>query len=574
MSGGKPFELGLVMAGAVSAGAYTAGVVDFLLEALDHWEKAKRADEARGGAPTVPHHKVVIKAMSGASAGAITAAITAAALFAEHAPATDPKAPPPPGRNRLYDCWVEQIDIGKLLGSKDLGAFGEVVSLLDSTALAVIGQRALVLDARADPPRRFVADPLALFLTVSNLRGVPYAFSLFGERERKFGMNCHMDDLRFAISPDLGRAKPALGLPGMQPLDPLALFEEGPSARRRHWDLLVTAALASGAFPVGLQPRMIERPGSDYEPQPYSKLHTAPGWDEEPWVYRFLAVDGGLMSNEPMALARSYIAAEVDPRQEQSGLRAAGALILIDPFPNEIHDYREYWPNRSLTSVLAQMFTALKSQARFNAEDLELAADPEVYNRFAISPSRIDDTGNRREPAIASGIMGGFGGFFSRSFRRHDFHLGRRNCQAFLARYFALPETNPLFNEDNFPPPLRAAFYVRDRSGARREVRASKAARGGQPHPLLPVIPLLPPLDRPLPVPDWPTPGDVNLVDLTCGVEERVRRVGALLIERELRTMLGPVTTALAKAAWHTVLAGRVSAAVMRVIERELRRLQ
>ena len=31
MSNEKEFKIGLVMAGAVSAGAYTAGVVDFLL---------------------------------------------------------------------------------------------------------------------------------------------------------------------------------------------------------------------------------------------------------------------------------------------------------------------------------------------------------------------------------------------------------------------------------------------------------------------------------------------------------------------------------------------------------------
>ena len=37
----KSFELGLVMAGAISAGAYTAGVVDFLLQALEEWEKEK-----------------------------------------------------------------------------------------------------------------------------------------------------------------------------------------------------------------------------------------------------------------------------------------------------------------------------------------------------------------------------------------------------------------------------------------------------------------------------------------------------------------------------------------------------
>ncbi|WP_374163184.1 hypothetical protein [Arcticibacter sp. MXS-1] len=35
------FHAGLCMAGAVSAGAYTAGVMDYLLEALENWERAK-----------------------------------------------------------------------------------------------------------------------------------------------------------------------------------------------------------------------------------------------------------------------------------------------------------------------------------------------------------------------------------------------------------------------------------------------------------------------------------------------------------------------------------------------------
>jgi hypothetical protein len=36
------FHLGLTMAGAVSAGCYTAGVMDYLFEALDLWERAKK----------------------------------------------------------------------------------------------------------------------------------------------------------------------------------------------------------------------------------------------------------------------------------------------------------------------------------------------------------------------------------------------------------------------------------------------------------------------------------------------------------------------------------------------------
>ena len=33
----KVFHLAITMAGAISAGAYTAGVLDFILEALDKW---------------------------------------------------------------------------------------------------------------------------------------------------------------------------------------------------------------------------------------------------------------------------------------------------------------------------------------------------------------------------------------------------------------------------------------------------------------------------------------------------------------------------------------------------------
>lgn len=45
------FELGLCMAGAVSAGAYTAGVLDLLIEALDAFEAEKARRRAVGDAP-------------------------------------------------------------------------------------------------------------------------------------------------------------------------------------------------------------------------------------------------------------------------------------------------------------------------------------------------------------------------------------------------------------------------------------------------------------------------------------------------------------------------------------------
>ena len=60
-----------------------------------------------------------------------------------------------------------------------------------------------------------------------------------------------------------------------------------------------------------------------------------------------------------------------------------------------------------------------------------------------ISPTR---QGNGSDAAkqfpIASGVLGGFGGFLHELFRRHDYLLGRRNAQAFLRWNFGLPETN------------------------------------------------------------------------------------------------------------------------------------
>ena len=35
------FGIGLALAGAISAGAYTAGVIDFLMQALQAWEEER-----------------------------------------------------------------------------------------------------------------------------------------------------------------------------------------------------------------------------------------------------------------------------------------------------------------------------------------------------------------------------------------------------------------------------------------------------------------------------------------------------------------------------------------------------
>src|SRR5271157_1307284 len=76
MADDRTFEIGFVIAGAISAGAYTAGVIDFIFEALDAYEEAKTSRDWDG-----PTHDVRVPVMAGASAGGMTSAISALHAF-------------------------------------------------------------------------------------------------------------------------------------------------------------------------------------------------------------------------------------------------------------------------------------------------------------------------------------------------------------------------------------------------------------------------------------------------------------------------------------------------------------
>src|SRR5215469_1534325 len=108
------FHLGINMAGAVSAGAYTAGVLDFLMEALEEWYAAK----ASGGA-AVPRHDISLDVFSGASAGGMCAAISAAMVHSSFEHIRNPEnRTVRDTTNKFYESWVNRIDIEPLLGDR------------------------------------------------------------------------------------------------------------------------------------------------------------------------------------------------------------------------------------------------------------------------------------------------------------------------------------------------------------------------------------------------------------------------------------------------------------------------
>ncbi|MDQ6814176.1 MAG: hypothetical protein M3040_10590, partial [Bacteroidota bacterium] len=168
LSPDNSFYIGLCMAGAVSAGAYTAGVMDYLLEALEDWQRRKDASEAN-----TPSHKVVIPVIGGASAGGMTGIITASAINNRMvhitAPSCDFKEHP---ENKLYHCWVDLLKddmFPMLLETSDIKK-KNITSLLNSTFIDKLAKKVLQVDKENWlPTPSFLSSNLKIFTTLTNL---------------------------------------------------------------------------------------------------------------------------------------------------------------------------------------------------------------------------------------------------------------------------------------------------------------------------------------------------------------------------------------------------------------------
>lgn len=442
----QTFEIGLVGAGAISAGAYTGGVVDFMVYALDQWYAAKGSDNQ------APPHDVRISVFSGASAGSITAALATGYLGSDQpSVASEEQGRSNNGRNKLFDSWVDRIDIASLLESRDLAdKKSPVISLLDSSVLLEIADSGLNVKPR-ETKRPYVADNFELLLTVTNLRGVPYAFKINSDRPASYNMSLHADYVRFRISDSECESLPDCYS--------MSWDEFGKSSPVK--EKIKLSALASGAFPIGLAPRTLSHviPGNSQQdwysahawpvPTPDSKdphqcFSAKPipaNWGalKPNYQYNFQCVDGGVMNNEPLELARQVLAS-TNGKNARDGKLANKAVLLIDPFPSDSTFDPKYTEAPDLLKEVLSLFSALKNQARFKPDELLLAAQSDVYSRFMIAPSR-----DGMPYPIACGALGGFGGFLKREFRSHDYFLGRRNAQKFLRDHFVLPEDNALF---------------------------------------------------------------------------------------------------------------------------------
>lgn len=499
------FEFALVLGGTGAAGAYTAGVLDFLIEALDCFEA------------NFDSHKVRLKILSSTSGGTVNGAILARTIGMALAPARLGQAAATLAQNVFYDTWVNQLQVSQgLLSTEDNPVSALNGGPIDRAAAKLVG-----FAGPARPPRQWVPNPLRMILTVANLRGVPYTMDLTGGPE---SFASYSDFGRFAF--DTGNGPRDLPRADEYQVTDAA----GPAETTMSWANFAEWAKASAAPPAVFPARPLVRLGRhyafrgfvDYVQQQPSGLYQANrrllpvDWDSlgvtsDQDECPFLAVDGGTTDNEPILLARQSLSGWL--RQEpRDGVTTRRAILLVDPFSAGF----TAGPSAAvpLLKLAGAAIGALRGDALFETADLILMGDPNVYSRFKITPRRPDQAPGEKSAATAgaSATMG----FFCPAFSMHDFFLGRANCQDYLRNTFVLPMENPLF--DKWPAPAKAPV------NAGGQMVVDDAGKN-----CLPIIPLFGSALEPNPIVAWPK-GKFDPNTIANAVNQRV---GCLLDEVE-----------------------------------------
>jgi hypothetical protein len=466
------FEIGLVLGGTGSASCYTGGVLDFLIEALDQWEAAKQQDlKDHPDAPRVPHHKVLIRVVTGTSGGGLNAAIIARALRYRFPHIRLESSAADCAKNPFYKTFVTASSVDRLFDSSDVQASSTgIKSMMCAKSLHELMAEGLSFAADPAPQRPWVHSPLTLVLTFTNLSGIPYRQEFSGQANRPEYFINHADFVRVGV--DVPN-----GLPGAVYRSSPDTFMVGDQAAE--WSTLCQYAMGTAAFPFGFPAVQINRPAGDYRfryviPATRTQENTTgfqagdaqPIWLKPDWslllpeggtadaIYSFVTVDGGCVNLMPFGLADDVLSG-ISPTPSVSSAAMRRALILVDPFTERPKLAANL--STDLGGIVFPLFNCLMESNRYATADLSAFNDKTNYSRFLISAVGKDSDHRPLAggDALATSGMGAFLGFMSEAYRRHDYLLGRRNCQKFLKSWFALPADAVLFA---WPKPDPSAF--------------------------------------------------------------------------------------------------------------------
>jgi hypothetical protein len=544
------FHLGITMAGAVSAGCYTAGVMDYLFEVLDLWERAKNGDIAKIDAKSIPQHQVCIDAMGGTSAGGMATIMSALyALEGTINPVTEVPENPLESFNVLYDSWVHLDDdengdtFSKMWETEDLDSGFQ--SVLNTQPIDQIAQR--VFDRY--PPTdlkthiehklpKFISKDLEVLLAHAFLRGVPLAVDFKTEIARRLKTSPkHNTYEHFMMSHfKLNHGE------GVDPKQALWLnpFE------KEHAQRMKLSTLATGAFPIGLAYRKFDQSqfNDDYIKHTVKKIVHGDFGMEEPDVseqidfhnfpeqFETISVDGGAINNEPYREVESILKRKFEKRDvtyQNFG------MVMIDPFPDNDDIKRTYTEPSDLVGLVPHLIKTLWNQSRVKRKEMLEQYDTN-YFRGVIYPRKhiTDAQGNYRfrdKNPLASAAFGAFGGFLDINFRVHDFFLGRNNAKNFI-RFFG---SFPYEPEKNNVHPIHKDWTA-------EMVNTFSIKRPGDPRVFLPIIPDMNILLKDggtgdtryhYDMPKKPKLDPTALIVLSPKIENRIRIILNLLINRK-----------------------------------------
>ena len=417
----EKIHIGLVLAGAVSAGAYTAGVLDYLFNTLFLWEEKYKADPVN-----IPKPNVIIDVFTGASAGSIAAAVSLIGLAKDSIKeVTDPNSAEAKN-NILFDTWVnfglkDEEDICEYLLSLEDIENGKLDSLLNVRFMDQLIDK-IVLKSKSIQINilpTFINPNLDVLFTLSNLKGIPIDLYFDSDQRRVAHTMSYHKGFAYFQNNKINGDTSKLDL-DLNDEESLRFF--------------LKCARASGAFPLGLKSISFEKIPKDYIIGNLKRIFGnefkfIPRIDEN---YSFTAVDGGLTNNEPIAEALRVIGKEFNKNYK---------LIMIDPFPNYIsaNPFKIKEIKEDLFPTIPQLISTLRNQASFKENDVTDMFDDNT-DKNMIWPTRYDENNKPLKNTIACGSLSGFAGFINRDFRVHDFMLGRKNCQSFLRHYFHLEE--------------------------------------------------------------------------------------------------------------------------------------
>lgn len=466
-------HIGLCLAGAISAGAYTAGVIDYLFETLERWEIAKKNHPDD---PCIPRHKVVIEVITGASAGGIAGGFLILQNNKKFNILTKEGIQVDPiwftkninmGGSIQYDAWVNMIDgdegkdmMEHLLHTTDIDT-GDVESILNSTFFDKLTSKFISNTSyNSTENKEYISADLEFATSVSNVDGIASKIK-FNNTNILTNLSQQSPNNYLTVSAKDFAHFQIVNSDKINPLNgqiPLKV-----DANSINTDIFGQALMATSAFPIGFKPRILKRDGSYIIKNPLLSNAGLATNIKEGESYDSLNVDGGMVNNEPFEVSAYLLQRRIKPNTTNrhnfnevvesfsnenrlsNNPTCFSTILMVDPFPTESEKKVQNEKKKiNVIESAIKILIALRRQPLVKVTDIQAAIDGNDYSRFMLAPRRkiIDVNGGVKiingSDAIACGLLGGFGGFLDRKIREHDYLLGRFNCQHFLQKRFGM----------------------------------------------------------------------------------------------------------------------------------------